>query len=67
MLIQFYPYSYERLLIQQLRDSTQKNEQIASASEERQAAADTQRKYEEIQQMNRDRESPLGTVINIFV
>jgi hypothetical protein len=66
-MIQFYPYSYERLLIQQLRDSTQRIEQTASVAIEQQVAADKQRKYEEIQQMNRDRESPLGTVINIFV
>ena len=66
-MIQFYPYSYERLLIQQLRDSTQRIEQTASAAIEQQVDADKQRKYEEIQQMNRDRESPLGTVINIFV
>lgn len=66
-MIQFYPYSYERLLIQQLRDSAQRIEQTASAAIEQQGPADKQRKYEEIQQMNRDRESPLGTVINIFV
>ena len=66
-MIQFYPYSYERLLIQQLRDSAQRIEQTASVAIEQQVAADKQRKYEEIQQMNRDRESPLGTVINIFV
>lgn len=66
-MIQFYPYSYERLLIQQLRDSAQRIEQTASAAIEQQVDADKQRKYEEIQQMNRDRESPLGTVINIFV
>lgn len=66
-MIQFYPYSYERLLIQQLRDSAQRIEQTASAAIEQQVDADKQRKYEEIQEMNRDRESPLGTVINIFV
>ena len=66
-MIQFYPYSYERLLIQQLQDSAQRIERTASAAIEQQVAADKQRKYAEIQEMNRDRESPLGTVINIFV